>query len=210
MIELFAGSSVMASTFEREGFEVFTVDLENNGEGFRDIDLEIDVMALDALQLPSEPAVVWASPPCTAYSFARHKDRCFGPGGVPLNDEADQSNLLVKKTLRIIEQLDPTYWFLENPKAYLGMQPFMQPHPFSFVSYCNYGSEMKKPTQIWGRHPIHWHPKAHCSHARHTHWHDHPKSERAIIPQDLCDEIVEAVIKSKGASSFVTLTEWIQ
>ena len=63
MIELFAGSSVMASTFEREGFEVFTVDLENNGEGFRDIDLEIDVMALDALQLPSEPAVVWASPP---------------------------------------------------------------------------------------------------------------------------------------------------
>jgi len=210
MIELFAGSAVMASTFERAGFEVFTVDLSNTShDPNHPIDLEADMLDLMDFDLPQAPHVVWASPPCTAYSYVRQKDRCFGPGGIPMNAEALEANRLVQHTLDLIKHLEPTYWFLENPRAYLGMQPFMQKHKHLNVAYCQYGSEMKKPTQIWGKHPIHWNPKPHCPHSSHTPWEKHPKRLRAILPQALCDEVVEAVISSKGAYVCESLEGWL-
>jgi len=218
MVELFAGSAVMASTFEKAGFEVFTVDIEDlSRDPEHPIDLVKDIFDVEHIDLPSEPLVVWASPPCTAYSYARQKDRCFGPGGLPLNEEAHQANRLVRKTLTLIERMNPTYWFLENPRAYLGKQPFMKKIQGVHVSYCRYGEKVEKPTQIWGRHPVKWEPKAHCSHVVHrdaiTNHRGHgylvPKKDRAVLPQPLCDEIVKAVISSRGAYIVESLDAWI-
>ena len=221
MIELFAGSARMAQTFREAGFETFTVDIEETSrDPERQIDLIADVLSLQADDLPPNPHVVWASPPCTAYSFARHKNRAFGPGGKPLGDEALEANQLVQHTLHLIEQLEPNYWFMENPAAYLAMQPFMKVYQKRRVSYCQYGEKTQKPTDIWGQHPIYWFPKAHCSHISHTsqisqpkssgHWNNVvPKKDRALLPQPLCDEIVKAVIDSAGAYSVESLERWI-
>jgi len=218
MIELFAGSARLAQTFREAGFETFTVDIEElSRDPERQIDLIADVMSLKAEDLPPNPHVVWASPPCTAYSFARQKDRVFGPGGKPLVDEAFEANHLVQHTLHLIGQLEPTYWFMENPAAYLAMQPFMKFYPKRRVSYCQYGGKTQKATDIWGQHPIHWHPKAHCSHTNHvdsvTNHRGHglivPKRDRALLPQALCDELVKAVVDSKGAYVVEDLRAWL-
>jgi len=220
MIELFAGSARMAQTFREAGFETFTVDIEElSRDPERQIDLIADVLSLKADDLPPYPTVVWASPPCTAYSYARNKDAAFGPGGVPLTDEAHEANRLVQHTLDLIGQLDPNYWFLENPAAHLARQPFMKFYMKRRVSYCQYGEDTQKPTDIWGKHPIHWIPKAHCPHVNHsdqiTTPHGQPfaniipKKDRALLPQMFCEEIVKAVIDSGGAWAVEDLREWI-
>ena len=217
MIELFAGSARMAQTFREAGFETFTVDIEElSRDPERQIDLIADVLTLKAEDLPPNPHVVWASPPCTYYSFARHlcgAEPAFAPGGKPLTQEAHDANRLVQHTLHLIEQLDPTYWFMENPEGYLAMQPCMKFYSKRRVSYCQYDEQWKKPTDIWGQHPIHWHPKAHCSHVNHpnfaTSFARAPKEDRALLPQLLCDEIVKAVVDSKGAYVVEDLRAWL-
>ena len=216
MIELFAGSARMAQTFREAGFETFTVDIEETSrDPERQIDLIADVLSLQAVDLPSNPHVVWASPPCTYYSKARHlsgKEQAFAPGGRPLTQEAHDANRLVQHTLHLIEQLEPNYWFMENPEGYLAMQPFMKFYMRRSVSYCQYGETWKKPTHIWGQHPIHWIPRK-CHHVNHpnfsTSFASAKKAERALLPQGLCDEIVKAVIDSAGAYSVESLEEWI-
>jgi len=221
MIELFAGSARMAQTFRAAGFETFTVDIEElSRDPERQIDLIADVLSLQAEDLPSNPHVVWASPPCTAYSFARNKDPAFSSIGMPLGDEALEANRLVQHTLHLIGQLEPTYWFMENPLGHLAKQPFMRYYMRRNVNYCQYGEPVKKPTHIWGTHPIHWVPKGHCHHTNHGgHITDGkkggafqyviPKKDRALLPQALCDEVVKAVIDSAGAYSVESLKEWI-
>jgi len=211
MIELFAGSARMAQTFREAGFETFTVDIEElSRDPERQIDLIADVLSLKADDLPPNPYVVWASVPCTYYSRARqHPDRAFGPGGIPLTPEAHEANRLVQHTLHLIEQLDPTYWFIENPEGYLAMQPFMKFYMKRRVSYCQYGADTQKPTDIWGKHPIHWIPQAHCPHTTHPPHNLQAKRDRAVLPQMLCDQIVKAVIDSGGAWAVEDLRAWV-
>jgi len=217
MIELFAGSARMAQTFREAGFETFTVDIEETSrDPERQIDLIADVLSLQADDLPPNPHVVWASPPCTYYSKARHlsgKEAAFAPGGKPLTQDAHHANGLVRHTLNLIRELEPTYWFVENPVGYLAMQPMMKFYMKRLVSYCNYNEDWQKPTHIWGQHPITWESKSHCSHVKHSGGREAllamEKSRRAILPQALCDEVVKAVIDSAGAYAVEDLREWM-
>jgi len=206
MVELFAGSGRMAQTFKESGFDTFTVDLEGS------VDLEADILDIGVDDLPTNPTVVWASPPCQYYSYARGANSVFNPGGKPNLPEAFQANELVEHTLELIRDLDPTYWFLENPVGHLKSQAFMKKYRMTTVQYCLYGEGYQKPTNIWGQHPIHWTPKTHCYHQKHrlniSGNTTIPKRARALIPQLLCDEIVESVIQSKGAYIFEDLREW--
>lgn len=87
--------------------------------------------------------VVWASPPCTHYSPAK----TVGPRDFKTADA------IVKKCLEIIRYFKPTYWFMENPgkNGHLHRRPFMQPwnRYLNECSYCRYGYNYKKPTNIW-------------------------------------------------------------
>ena len=214
VIELFAGSGVMSEAFEALGYETFKVDMLQNKKG--SIDLIGDVNDLTPADLPSEPYVIWASPPCTSYSFARNKDPHFYPGGKPMCQEAHDSNALVMHTLDLIEQLNPTYWFLENPRAFLRMQPFMKQFMRTTVRYCQYGEDFEKPTDIWGRFPITWRPMGRCHHSKHSincagtrAWPNGPKTQRAILPADLCEQVAQSCHESKGAYQVESLRSWI-
>ena len=57
----------------------------------------------------------------------------------------------VKKTLKIIKQLKPKYWFIENPRGVLRKMPFMNTAGIYryTVTYCQYGDTRMKPTDIW-------------------------------------------------------------
>lgn len=161
MLELFAGTRVMADAFEKRDCEVFTIELDAQ---FPDISLYDDIMNVTSEQILREfgrPDFIWASPVCTSYSVAaisRHRKRESNGSLSPISDYARFSDEMVKHTLNLIRELNPKYFFIENPRAALRKMDFMEGLPRYTVTYCKYGETYMKPTDIWTNHP---NPKFH-------------------------------------------------
>jgi len=209
MIELFSGSGDMSEAFAEMGFETFTVDIDEATNP----DKAADILKLMPTDLPRHPWVVWASPDCTFFSLANNKGRHFAKGGEPISEQAKHACRVVERTIWLIDQLNPTYFFIENPRGYLRAQPFMRRFTRTTVPYCAYGAPTQKPTDIWGVFPSKWEPRTRCYHKTHKMQiggtHDIlPKSKRALIPKPLIDEIVQAVVRSRGVIQNPSLEEW--
>jgi len=108
---------------------------------------------------------IWASPDCKVWSLAnlhsRHwkKDEWSGEF-IPMTPKAKGMIARVKHTLWLIEQLQPTYWILENPFGILRHMDFMKKYQLAEVTYCQFGDETRmKPTDLWGRFPRSWKPR---------------------------------------------------
>jgi hypothetical protein len=156
MLELFAGTRVMANAFQKRDCEVFTIEID---ESFPNISLHEDILnvtAEDILRLFGKPDFIWASPVCTSYSVAaisRHRKKEDNGTLSPISDYAKHSDEMVKHTLKLIRELNPKYYFIENPRAALRKMDFMQDLPRHTITYCQYGESYMKPTDIWTSHP---------------------------------------------------------
>ena len=162
VLELFAGSRSIGKAAEELGYKVFSSDLK----GFEGIDYEVDILDFDTSKVPFKPDIIWASPPCTSYSVAaisKHR-----PTNGELSDFAKKSDLMVKRVLNIIKELDPKKWYIENPRGMLRVQSFMKGLPKTTVWYCKYGDTRAKPTDIWSNNiyslfnPKGWIPREEC------------------------------------------------
>jgi site-specific DNA-cytosine methylase len=142
VLELFAGSRSVGKVAEEMGFEVFSVDINN----FERIDLVKDIEFLTHEDILFQPDVIWASPPCTTYSIAAVSHHRLN--GNPISDFAIKSDKLVLKTLELITYFQCKY-FIENPRGMLRKQKFMSGIPRTTVTYCSYGDDRMKPTDIW-------------------------------------------------------------
>ena len=144
LLELYAGSRSWGKVAEKLGYEVFSVDWKD----FDGIDLVVDIEFLEERMLPWIPDVVIDGRPCTTYSMAAISHHRF-EDGKPKTDFAAKSDRLVLNVLRLIKEYNCTY-FIENPRGYLRKMPFMQSLPIRHtVTYCQYGDERMKPTDIW-------------------------------------------------------------
>ena len=85
--------------------------------------------------------IIWFSPPCTEYSRAKTT-------GIIDMESADR---IVQAGLRIIEQLQPAAWFMENPVGRLRHRDFMDAFARyrHTCTYCMYGAPYRKETDIW-------------------------------------------------------------
>jgi len=118
-LELFSGTMTMSKTAKEFGFRVFSIDIDEQLEP----SLCADILELTAEQIVEhcggKPAVIWASPDCTQWSFARGAKNEFSKAaklkGKPLSEDAIHARNLIIKTLSLIEELDPHYFFVENP-----------------------------------------------------------------------------------------------
>jgi len=206
MIELFSGSHQMTDRFASMGFRTFAVDFDES----MNPDKVADILDLLPADLPQHPWVIWASPDCTYFSLANNKNNHFAAGGEPISEQAKHACRVVERTIWLIQQLKPIYWFIENPRGHLRAQSFMRPFTRTTVQYCAYGAPTQKPTDIWGVFPATWRPLTRCYHRHHK----EPfqsftrKSERALIPQPLIDEIVKSVIQSHGVIQNPSLEDW--
>jgi hypothetical protein len=120
----------------------------------------------------------------------------------PKTKEAIIGVNLVKKTMEIIDYLGPKYWFIENPRGKLRKLEIMKDLPRKTVTYCQYGEERMKPTDIWTN--LNWTPKPICKNGDTCHV-SAPRGsrtgtqgmansyEKAKIPKQLCKEILEAI-----------------
>jgi len=93
--------------------------------------------------------MIWASPPCTEYSMAK----TIG------ERDLKGADARVQATLKVIEKLEPQYWFLENPTSgrpigmkYREIMRHLEPYAHD-TTYCHYGRRYMKPTTIWTNTP---------------------------------------------------------
>lgn len=205
VLELFAGTRSIGKAFEARGHEVFSIDWDKT---FENIDLYVDinsVTAADIIEVFGKPDVIWASPDCATYSVAaisQHRRKNRETGALePISDYAKFCDSTNQHVMELIRELDPKFFFIENPRAGMRKMPWVQDIPRHTVTYCQYGDTRQKPTDIWTNHPDPQFKPA-CKKGSPCHV-SAPRGsktgtqgmkdarEKGVIPEELCNHIVD-------------------
>jgi site-specific DNA-cytosine methylase len=213
ILELFSGTQCISNTFRDKGWKAFTIENDPFYEDTTSWVADISkITGSDILERMDErPKVIWASPPCQAFSVASIGYHWTGGefSYIPKTDFAIFSQELVKHTIEIIKEINPEYFFIENPRGMLRKQPFMKSLPFRHtVTYCQYGGNNQKATDIWHNHP-HSRFKPPCNQGDSCHeasprgtnqgtMKDRSAKVRAMIPRGLCEHIYEISSEKLG------------
>ena len=212
VIELFSGTESFSKVSRERGHQAFTIEMDRSFNP----NLCINILDLDISMIPEEfknPDIIWASPPCTTFSVA--SIRHYWENGKPKNEKTLEGIKIVKKTIEIIEALKPKFFIIENPRGMLRKQEFMLSLKRDTVTYCQYGLEYQKATDLWNN-LINWNHKPMCSPrsprgsrngiqgvlparrpALHPDWSyvidrkGGAAAKRAIVPRELCLEIIK-------------------
>lgn len=156
ILDLFAGTKSIARAFEAKGHETYAIEWDEQHEN---IDWYADISKITAQDIIDRfgyPDVIWASMDCTTYSVAgiSHHRRKEENGNLrPISENAKFADNLNQHVLNLIEELNPKYYFIENPRGGLRKMNFMQNLPRHTVTYCQYGFPYMKATDLWTNHP---------------------------------------------------------
>ncbi len=204
VLELFAGTRSIGKAFEEKGHEVFSIEWDQQHEN---IDWYADISTItaqDIIERFGVPDVIWASPDCTSYSIAaisHHRTREENGNLAPKSDYAKFCDTTNEHVIKLIKELNPKYYFIENPRGGMRKMNFMQDLPRYTVWYCQYGDIRAKPTDLWTNHPD---PKFKpvCRNGNPNCHHEAAprgsksgtqglaKVDRSRIPEELCRHIV--------------------
>lgn len=158
-IELFCGTKSFSKVAQELGHTTLTID---NNPIFKPTICN----DIKNIELWKSYNILWASPPCQAFSVAsigkNWKDK------KPTSQKAILGLDLLETTIKIIAESKPQFWFIENPR---GMMRVLINDMFKkygitnykrfTVTYCQYGDNRMKPTDIWTNF-IDWKPKPAC------------------------------------------------
>lgn len=204
VLELFAGTRSISKAFEKAGHETYSVEWDKD---FENITLYQDISKLTVEQViemcGGRPDVIWASPDCTTYSVAaisHHRIREESGNLAPTSEYAKFCDTTNAHVVKLIKELEPKYYFIENPRGGMRKMDFMQDLPRYTVTYCKYGESRMKPTDIWTNHPDPKFKPA-CKNGDPCHV-SAPRGartgtqgikgarDRSVIPKELCEHIV--------------------
>lgn len=211
VLDLFCGTKSIANAFEARGHEVFTVDWDKKFNPTLSADIGT-LTAQDIINLCGGlPDVIWASPDCTTYSVAaisKHRRKEANGNLTPISDYAKRCDEINRHLIALIKELNPKYYFIENPLAGMRKMDFMKDLPRYTVTYCKYGETRQKPTDIWTNHKS---PNFKPPCKRGDNCHEAAprgsrtgtqglknKVEKARIPTMLCKHIVDICEKNEG------------
>ena len=150
LLHLFCGTGSLHKPFVENGWEVSALDIDP-----RNATIVQDIRTWDYSQEPT-PDVIWAAPPCEAFSCANTRGR----RNLALADS------LVAKTCEIIEfylqRNSALLFFVENPdSSLLWRRAVALPlHPQVRFDACQYGALWRKRTRIATS--ADWLPRALC------------------------------------------------
>lgn len=206
VLDLFSGLGGWSQAFLDRGHEVLRID---NDPKFRDVPNTKIYSILDWTPLYEEKwDVVLASPPCDGFSVATLGKMWSSPG-VPKHPTARHGKMLLRMAIFRINQIDPTFWWLENPRGMMRKMEALQRYPRTTVTYCQYGESRMKPTDLWGKWPSTWTPRPPCKRGDSCH-EAAPRGSptgtqgikgsapRALIPYELSLEVCLAVEQALG------------
>lgn len=211
--DLFAGTGSATQALVDGGWCVIKIELEPKFTPDVCADV-MDLTAADLLARFGRPDFVWASPPCTTFSVAsmwRHWSNSNGER-TPKTDQAKAGILLVEHTLALLRGLAPTHgWLMENPRGMLRKLTVVDGLERSTVTYCQYGDDRMKPTDLWGG-VDGWLPSRRCSNGDGCHppaprgartgTQGLPKGpRRSMVPyglsKEVADRLNQAIMESK-------------
>jgi len=141
-LEIFAGTRSFSKVAADRGHKTRTID--------NDPRFGTDIVADIRDWSPGNHAydVLWASPPCQGFSVAVI-GRNWNHDGTPKTDSARLAMKLAQRTLQIIRESKPRYWFIENPRAMLRKMPWMT----TFLAEQGGGSPDRDLLPVWGHAP---------------------------------------------------------
>lgn len=161
VLDLFSGLGGWSAPARDRGHAVVRVELEPSLEA----EVHADIATLTAESLGGRGAydLVLASPPCEGFSVMNIGRNWHGPGceaecrdagrehvdAAPKTDAARHALVLVTAARRLIAELDPPMWVMENPVGKLRVLPVVGDLERRTVSYCHYGERRMKPTDLW-------------------------------------------------------------
>jgi len=121
---------------------------------------------------------------------------------IPKTEFAKFSQELVAHTVKLIKELNPTKgWLMENPRGVLRKLPVVANLPRRTVTYCQYGDNRMKPTDLWGEVPG-WEARPMCKNGAPCHI-AAPRGartgtqglkgskERSMVPYQLGEEVLK-------------------
>lgn len=202
VLELFAGSCSFSNVAKEYGYETFTTDYND----FDGIDYVVDILDFDINSIPFWPDIIWASPPCTTFSIASCGYHWNAPDNQgnrePKTEAAKKGLLILEQTIWILNELQPKYFVIENPRGLMRKMGAVEYLNRDTVTYCQYGDNRMKPTDLW--HNLDWTPRPMCKNGMPCH-EAAPRGsktgtqglkgnyERSKVPYELCKEILEYI-----------------
>ncbi len=211
-LELYSGTQSIGKELRKKGWEVISVELNPmfteppyNLEQWTTSVSEVTLKKILKKTGKRIPNLVWASPMCTTFSLAAagagHRQKINGKIHAK-SAKAHLHDSWLIHVLNLIEEINPKYYFIENPRGGMRnswiMDKWNEQGRYT-VTYCQYGDTRMKPTDIWTNHPD---PqfKPPCKNGAPCH-EAAPRGsrtgtqglkgnmERSIIPQELCEHI---------------------
>jgi hypothetical protein len=203
---LHSGSRSLEQVAEKYGHNCFSVDIVD----YPGTSLVKDIEFVTTSEIPFIPDMIWCSRDCKTYSIAaiKHHRR----GQLPVSEYAKKCDRVNINTNGLIDHflsINPNlHYYLENPRGMMRKMDFMKRHIRTTITYCSYGDDRMKPTDIWSNNiqsvfnPKGWNPRPIC-HNGNTECHHQPAPrgsrtgtqgkkgsfERSRIPLELFEDI---------------------
>lgn len=214
-VELFSGSGTISKAFKSRGHSTFQIDIRKR-KGICEPDLRADIGTITPKDIPfSNVHFVWCSFPCQTFSYAAG-DYHF-KYGEPVSDQAHVMLKLLTKTLNLITELQPDYYFIENPRGHLRYQKILldwltRNHGMTKeLTYSSYGFPSTNPTNIFTN-AHNWLPKPLNGYGRGNKsplqmFDNLTVCQKQKVPGSLAEDIVTFCEKTIPALNFLHLVD---
>lgn len=211
--DFFSGTGSSTKAFADAGDTIISFELDSQFSATENVDV-LTLTPEYLLATYGQPDFIWASPPCTAFSVASIPFHWISGGDnpQPKSELAILNQRLVAQARMLVEAIRPRYGFIiENPRGMLRKLSVVEGLPRQTVSYCQYGDDRMKPTDLWGFVPG-WTARPACKAGDPCHTPsprgDHSSGtqgrasskERSMVPEELSMEIRSAIIRERDKS----------
>ena len=178
-VELFSGTGSFSQVALELGHSIKTYDWADSADELADgTHTKCDILNRN-IHYPKAIDVLWASPPCEGFSVAAIGKNWHKDTNEPKTESAKLGMKILDRTVELIKEINPTWWWLENPRGKMRkkIEGVFNEYGYSIdcgllssgmirvhqhtVTYCQYGDERMKPTDIWTNAPW-WKPKPPC------------------------------------------------
>jgi len=204
IIELFAGSCSFSRVAKARGHNTFATDVKS----MDGIDYACDILDFDVNQVPFIPNVIWASPDCAVWSKAAGALHFNSRSLQPKSPKAELAFRHIDKMIEVIsfflKKNPKMLYFIENPEGRLNW--VLRPNSLyskipgmalKRITQSSYGRIIKKKTHIftncatWQPRPLDKRILHNNMKNNHPGWSRKDYYARAMIPAELCSEIIE-------------------